>query len=150
MEEVAKELNLDIKDVNMTYDLWLKFLNYIANETDQASITFPHLGRLYVSTQKIRTGLHTERLKKFRDRKMSEIKKLECKYNNHEYCVPIILKYGISKKNCIPYILGKTDHSDFYSVNEIVNNQTNFFFKEDYEFSENEKIKEQFIRHEDN
>ena len=73
LKEVADELKLNIKDVERTYDIWFDFVDYIANETDQAAISFPPLGKLYVSTQKIRTGMVTEKLKKFRENKMREI-----------------------------------------------------------------------------
>lgn len=148
LEEIVKELKIDKKDVERTYQIWLEYLNHISNETDQCAITFPNLGKMYISVHKIRTGLHTERLKKFRERKMKEIDKLDqiCKYNTHKLSVPIILKYGISKKNSIPYILGKTDKTNFYTVNEIVNNQTSIFFKEDLEFANNKKIESHFKR----
>ena len=51
LKEVADELKLNIKDVQRTYDIWLDFVDYIANETDQAAISFTPLGKLYVSTQ---------------------------------------------------------------------------------------------------
>lgn len=148
LEEVSKELNLKKEDVDRTYDIWLEFLDYIANETDQATVYFPHLGRMYVSTQKLQRGLYTEKLKELKERKLREIDKFNknCKYSIHKHCVPIILKYGISKKNSIPYILGETDTSTFYTINEIVNNQTDIFFKEDLDFSENKKLKKEFYR----
>ena len=148
LKEIADELKLNIKDVERTYDIWLDFVDYIANETDQAAISFPPLGKLYVSTQKIRTGMVTEKLKKFRENKMREIIKARENsiYNIHEHNVPIILKYGISKKNSIPYILNQSDKTDFYTINELVNKQKDVFFNEDFEFSEQKKLKPKFIR----
>lgn len=150
LKEVSDELGINIKDVNKTYTIWLEFLNFIANETDQATIAFPHLGRMYVSTQKMRRNMHTEKLRKFKERKLKEIEKLESKYNIHKHCVPIILKYGISKKNSIPYILKKTDTTTFYTLNEIINNQTKIFFKEDIEFSERKELEKNFLRNDEN
>lgn len=147
---MSKELKIDIKDVNRTYDIWLKYLEYISYETDQASITFPHIGKMYVSVHKMRRGMNSEKLKRIKENKLKSINSLEdCLYNVHEKSVPIILKYGISKKNSIPYILGKSDKTTFYTINDIVNNQTKIFFKEDIEFSENEKLEQKFYRNND-
>lgn len=145
---MSKELNIDIKDVNRTYDIWLQFLDYIANETDQATIQIPRLGRMYVSVHKLKRGLYTDRLRKFKERKLKTIEKVRenSQYNIHEHNVPIILKYGISKKNSIPFILGQSENTTFYTINEIVNNQTRIFFKEDLDFSGNEKLEKIFYR----
>ena len=150
LNEVSRELNIDIKDINRTYSIWLKYLEYISYETDQASLTFPHLGKMYVSVHKVRRGMNSEKFKRIRERKLKSIQSIEnCKYNIHEKSVPIILKYGISKKNSIPFILGKTEKTSFYTINDIVNNQTRIFFKEDLEFRENEKLEKQFYRNND-
>lgn len=150
LKEVSKELNLDIKDVNRTYDIWLEYLQHIASNTDQASINFPHLGKMYVSVHKMRRGMNSEKLKKIKENKLKTINSIEnCIYNVHEKSVPIILKYGISKKNSIPYILGETEKTSFYTINDIVNNQTRIFFKEDFEFSDNKKIENKFYRNND-
>lgn len=148
LEEVARDLKIDPRDVRRTYDIWIQFLDYIANETDQATIQIPRLGRMYVSVHKLKRGLYTQRLKKFKEGKLKTIEKVRenSQYNIHEHNVPIILKYGISKKNSIPFILGKSEKTTFYTINEIVNNQTRIFFKEDLEFSDNEKLEKIFYR----
>lgn len=148
LDEVVRELKLNKVDVRRTYSIWLDFLNHISNETSQSTIYLPNLGKIYVSFHKIRTGLHTERLRKFKEMKSKELEKLDlnCKYNIHKKCVPIILKYGISKKNSIPYLTGEKDKTKFYTVNDIVNNQTSIFFKEDIEFSKDKKLEKYFKR----
>ena len=97
---------------------------------------------------KMKQGLHSERLKKFKEIKLREIEKIDdnCKYNAHRLTVPILLKYGLSKKNVIPFLIGKSKTTEYYSINDIVNNQTEIFFKEDIEFSDNKKLEEKFKR----
>lgn len=82
---------------------------------------------------------------------MKKIDELDdkCKYNVHKLSKPIILKYGISKKNYIPYMLDEKNKPEYYTLSEIINKQTNAFFKEDLEFRDNEKLRQYFLREED-
>ncbi len=150
LEEVARELKIDIKDVKRTYNIWLDFLNYIANDTDQATIAIPHLGQMYISISKMRRGLNSEKLKNFKQRKLKEIEKHteNCQYNVHEKSTPIILKYGLAKRNIIDNLKEGLTFDDrkpeFYKKDEIIDIQNNIFFKEDKDYRENEKLKKYF------
>lgn len=150
LQEVAQELGIDPKDVRKTYDIWLKFLNHIANETDQATVLLPHLGQMYVSVHKMRRGLNSERLKKFKERKLKQIENLreKCEYIVHEKSVPIILKYGIAKRKLNP-IGSDKKFNDFYSARDIINFQNSLFFKEDRDYSEQKKYMKYFLDEKD-
>jgi hypothetical protein len=153
LEEVSEELGLNIKDVNRTYDIWLNFLDYIANDTDQATIRIPHLGDMYVSVAKLRRGLVSERKKKFKERKLKEIEKLRdnCEFLVHENTIPIILKYGVSKRNYTDHMTKdfKIYKPEFYSPRELINKQNKKFFEEDKDFSESKKLVKYFIDNEE-
>lgn len=138
MQEVANDLKVDIKDVHRTFDIWIKFLDHIANNTDQATIVIPSLGQIYVSVHKMRRGLNTEKLKAIKERKLREIEKIreKCEFIVHEKSVPIILKYGVAKRNKREYIIKKLDKPKFYTPRFLINNQNNKFFEEDLEFSD--------------
>ena len=43
LEEISRELSIDIKDVKNTYKIWLDYLDYISNETSQCTVSFPKL-----------------------------------------------------------------------------------------------------------
>ena len=75
LKEVSDELGFKASDVKRTYDIWLEFLEHIANETDQATITIPNIGQMYVCVSKLRRGLNSEKMKRFKERKLEEIKK---------------------------------------------------------------------------
>lgn len=149
LEEVSQELGIDIKDVNRTYNVWLDFLDYIANETDQATIAIPKIGDMYISVAKMRRGLVSEKNKKFKEGKLNEIEKLRdsCEYIVHEKSIPIILKYGVSKRNYADHMKEDLNEylPDFYSPRELINKQNYTFFKEDKDYSENKKIIKYFI-----
>lgn len=147
LEEVAKELGFDISDVNRTYDIWLDFLNHIANETDQASITFPQIGQMYISVHRLRRA----RQKELKERKLKEIEKLRdnCENIVHEKSVPIILKYGVAKRKK-SYENGERIYGDFFTPREIIDNQNKIFFNEDIEYSEQSKLMKYFIGDENN
>lgn len=151
LEEVAKELNINIRDVKKTYKIWLDFLDYIANDTDQATISIPNIGQMYVCIAKLRRGLNSEKLKRFKERKLKEIYDytVDCEYNIHEKSTPIILKYGLSKRNILENIKKNISYDDlkpeFYKKRDIINNQTNIFFKEDKDYEGNEKLKKLFL-----
>lgn len=149
LQEVSDELGIDIKDVNRTFDIWLDFLDYIANETDQATITIPKIGDMYVSVAKMRRGLISEKRKKFKERKLKEIDKLRenCEHLVHETSIPIILKYGVSKRNYIDHMTKdfKEYKPEFYSTRELINKQNIKFFDEDKDFSESKKLIKYFI-----
>lgn len=148
LDEVSKELNIDIKDINRTYDIWLQFLNHIAYDTDQATIALPHIGKMYVSSHKMIRKLNTERLRKFKERKSREIDKLKenCRYIVHDKVVPIILKYGIAKRK-LSRVKGIV--KDFYTPKDLINKQNEAFFREDKDFSEQKKLIKYFIDEED-
>lgn len=95
--------------------------------------------------------MYSRREKRLKMLKEKEIDKLdsECEYNIHKLSKPIILKYGISKKNYIPYILNSENKPKYYTLSEIINKQTNAFFKEDFEFRDNDKLREYFTRDND-
>ena len=141
--EVSDELKIDIKDVNRTFDIWLKFLNYIANDTDQATMYIPSLGTMYVSNWKMRRD---KGINDFRKRKRKEINKSkeQCQYSVNDN-IPIILKYGLSRRNKYGENEKDSDRKEFFTPRELINNQTNFFFDEDVEFSEKKKLKQYFI-----
>jgi hypothetical protein len=149
--EVSQELGIDIKDVNRTFDIWLKFLDHIANDTDQATIGIPNIGHMYVSVHKMRRGLSSEKLKIFKERKTREIEKLreKCKYIVHEKSVPVILKYGIAKRKLNPPSSEKK-FNDFYTARDVINFQNVLFFKEDKDYSEQKKHAKYFLDEENN
>lgn len=141
LKEVAKELNISEKNVGNTYKIWLDYLDHISSNTDQSTLNIPKLGQMYISVHKMRRLMNTDKLKKFKERKLREIAKLEgCENIVHEKSVPIILKYGISKRNSIPYLIGKSETSEFYTPRELVEKQNLKFIEEDYEFRENKNI----------
>lgn len=144
--EVSKELNINIKDVKDTYKIWLDFLNHISNETSQCTVSFPKLGEMYISVPKMKRNMRTKRLKKYKEIKLKEISNIKdvCKYIVHEKSVPIILKYGVSKRKYSKEIL--KEKPPFYTARELADIQNNAFFEEDREFSENKKLKEFFIQ----
>lgn len=149
LQEVSDELGINIKDVNRTFDIWLDFLDYIANETDQATINIPKLGAMYVSVAKMRRGLISEKRKKFKERKLKEIEKLRdnCEFLVHENTIPIILKYGVSKRNYTDHMTKdfKEYKPEFYSPRELINKQNTKFFEEDRDYSESKKLIKYFI-----
>ena len=67
----------------------------------------------------------------------------KCKYIVHEKSVPVILKYGVSKRKYSKEIL--KEKPPFYTQRELADLQNKAFFEEDRDFSENEKIKKLFI-----
>lgn len=150
LDEVARELKIDIKDVNKTFNIWLDFLSHIANDTDQATITIPNIGQMYVCAAKIRRGMNSEKLKKFKERKLKTIAEVteNCTYNVHEKTIPIILKYGLAKKNIIENLKTGKSYEElkpqFYKKEEIIDNQNDVFFREDKDFRENDKLKKYF------
>lgn len=148
LEQVAKELNIPFKDVNNVFNAWLYHLEDIIENTDQCTVYLPHVGRFYASMTKMKRGMNTERLKKFKKRKTEEIDRLgfECERNPHRWNIPVILAHGISKLNYIPYLAKGQKDCDFYSPSDVVNNQTEHFFREDIEFAGNNKLKQQFLR----
>jgi hypothetical protein len=145
LKEVSKELGINQKDVDRTYQIWLEFLNHIANETDQSTIAFPHIGKMYVSVHKMRRNLVSEKLKKIKERKLKEIEKLrdKCEFIVHEKSVSIILKYGVAKRNFIDHVFN--EHKPFYTPRELINKQNTKFFDEDKDFSESKKLIKYFI-----
>lgn len=150
LEEVSRELKIDIKDVRKTYNIWLDFLNHIANETDQATVTIPNIGQMYICAAKLRRNYNSNKFKKFKERKLKEIQETagNCEHNVHEKTIPIILKYGLAKKNIIENIKKgipfKEKKPKFYTKNEIIDNQNDIFFREDKDYRENEKLKKYF------
>lgn len=104
---------------------------------------------MFVSSHRMRR-MYTDAEKRIKDLKKSEIDKLDeyCKYNVHNLSKPIILKYGISKKNTGPYLKGE-GQSRYFTLSELINKQTNAFFDEDFEFRNNEKLREYFLRKDD-
>lgn len=145
LEEISRELNIDIKDVKNTYKIWLDYLDYISNETSQCTVSFPKLGEMYISLVKMRRNMRTKRLKAYKEMKSKEIDLLrdKCKYIVHEKSVPVILKYGVSKRKYSKEIL--KEKPPFYTQRELADLQNKAFFEEDRDFSENEKIKKLFI-----
>lgn len=145
LEEVAQELNLDIKDVNKTFDIWLDYLNHLANETDQCTINIPHLGKMYADAFKLKTSKE-EGEKEIREKKMERIKEFnkEKKYVSHCTAIPVTIKYGLGRKRYIP---GK-QYTEWpkYTVRDLINIQAEYFFNEDYEYADQkDKYKRYFI-----
>ena len=146
LKEVSKELGIDIKDVEKAFNVWVDFLDHIANDTDQCSIYLPNLGTIFGSVVKMRRGTATGKWKNFKERKLREISKLKenCKYIVHEKTQPIVLRYGLSKRNKY----GEEDengYKEYFTIREIINNQVDIFFNEDFEYSEEKKLKKYFI-----
>ena len=148
LKKVAKELNISERDVNHTFEAWLVHLENIVNNTEQCTVYLPHVGRFYASLVKMKRGMTTERLRKFKEMKQREIERLgyRCKYNPHRFNIPVILAHGISKKNRIPFLATGKEGSEYYSPSDIVNKQVEHFFREDIEFAGNDKLKEYFLR----
>ena len=144
LEEVADELGLDIKDVNKTYDIWVKFLDYIANDTDQCTIYLPNLGRIYVNIHRLNRDNNKNTLER-RLKKLRTIQKVKenSQYVVHSQTLPTPIRYGISKRNIFSKER-KNGHPPPYTMDELVDKQKDKFFKEDFKYSENERIKKYF------
>jgi hypothetical protein len=148
--DVSKELKIPIEDVNRTFDIWLDYIDHIANDTDQGTIHLPKIGQLYVCLPKMRRGMNTGKWLEFKERKLSIIDKLRevCQYVVHDY-VPIVLKYGVSRRDRKGKI-DSTGRREFYTARNLINNQTDIFFEEDREFADNKlKYKKYFIDNEE-
>lgn len=146
LKEVSDELKINIKDVNKTFNIWLDYLDHIANDTDQCSVYLPNLGTMFVSVVKMRRGTNVGKWKKFKEAKLREISKLKesCQYIVHEKTQPIVLMYGLAKRNKY----GKEEENgkkEYFTMRDIINNQTDIFFNEDFEYSEEKKLKKYFI-----
>lgn len=152
LEEVSNELNIDIKDVNKTFDIWLDFLEHISENTNQATIKIPRFCEFYVSEWKMKK-IRSERSKKYRDIKLREISKLddECEFNIHRKAIPIIRKYGLNKRKYRSLSEKKNKIiKGFYSTRDLTNIQNSIFFREDKDFSEMSKLEKYFINDENN
>ena len=145
LEEVSKELKIPIDDVNRTFDIWLDFVDYIANETDQPTINIPKIGQAYVCLPKMRRGLNKGKWLEFKNRKIAVIEKLRkiCKYVVHDYR-PIVLKYGLSRRDRKGEV-DKSGRREFYTARKLINDQVDIFFDEDRDYSDHKlKYKKYF------
>lgn len=143
LKEVSEDLNIDIKDVNRTYDIWLKMLDYIANETDQCSIYIPNIGTMYINEHRMNKDYTASSLNK-RKMKLKKIRELDgkCKYNVHTQTIPTVLKYGVASRN-------RDDRNEegypvYFTLDEIINRQKEKFFKEDIKYSDNDRLRKYF------
>lgn len=146
LKEVSEELKIPIEDVKKTFNIWVDFVDHIANDTDQCTIYLPNIGSMFVNTLKMKRGVNTAKWREWRTRKLKEINKLrdKCDYIIHEKSYPIVLLYGLSKRN--KYGIKQEDGKrEFFTAREIINNQVDIFFQEDFEFSEQKKLKKYFI-----
>lgn len=133
LDEISKELDLPLNAVKKTYNIWLDYLESISIETDQSTINFSGLGKMYISYTRMK-GI---RNKKWREKK---IKKIESdipgdKINDHKSIVPINIIYGVGRKN---HKIGRNNKGmfDFFTKEELIRRQNNAFFKEDFEFND--------------
>lgn len=146
LREISKELRIPQSDVDKTYNIWLDYLKHIVEETPQSTISFPNLGKMYVSYHRM------SRIKNVKDRRIRKIKKehiektvIDCKYNVHKQTPPISIWYGVGRKN-IPIGKNKDGFYDNFTKEELIRLQNERFFKEDFDFSENEKLKEKYLK----
>lgn len=142
LEECAKELNLPLKDVNKTFDIWLDYLQWINDETDECTKNFPTLGKMYLNFTKLRDNTDYLWEAKKRARVKREIP--TAKKNHHQVTLPINLVYGVGRKN---YKLGRKpdDKYAFFTKEECIRRQNETFFKEDFKYNDRKDIYEEYF-----
>ena len=142
LREVADELNIPITHVNRTFELWIKHLKNISDNTDQASINLPRLGTMYISYARLKGNDDLEWEKKKIDHIEASTK--DAKLNDHKSMVPISIIYGTGRKN---YRAGKNirGYYDFFTKEELIRRQNNAFFNEDFEFRDRKDVYEEFF-----
>lgn len=148
IREIAQEKGYNEQDVQYVFEAWLEHLRRIVEESPQCTVRIPRFGRFYFSYVKMKRGLHNERLRKFRDMKMKEIEQMgyNCRYFPHIHNIPVILAHGVARKNRMPRFLNKDAKTEYFTPSDVVNNQVEYFFKEDIEFAGNNKLKQLFLR----
>ena len=135
--EISSDLKIPITKVKETYAIFMDYLNDIANNSEQPTINFPGLGKMYISYFKLKKS---EYRKDVYNRKREIIeKRIGAKKNDHEVTVPIGVIYGVGRKN---YKIGKNpvDTYDYFTKKEIIRKQNFKFFEEDREFSDRKDI----------
>lgn len=127
--EVSEELNIPIEDVEKTFKIWIKYLKYIAKDTDQPVVDFPHLGKMYFSKHRCKY-ITTKQEKEYRDKKLNNIynffEGLECK-NDHED-VPIVHRWGLNRPNYF-----ELDENKF-TTSYLIEKQNKKFYEEGNKF----------------
>lgn len=155
LEEIAEELNIPIKKVNETFDIWLDYLQDINDNTEQCTINFPELGKMYINKPRLKHARGKE------EREWAKMKwdKIEREVpegikNHHKVTLPICVVYGTGRKN---YKLGRAYNQNysFFTKEECIRRQNIVFFREDRDFNDKKEIFEEYfndipeqIRHE--
>lgn len=142
LKEISQELGIPITHVNRTFAIWLDHLKDINDNSDQSSINFPGLGKMYISYARLKGNDDLEWEKSKRENIESYTK--DAKMNDHKSMIPINIVYGVGRKN---YRAGKNirGYYDFFTKEEIVRRQTNAFFNEDFEFRDRKDLFEEFF-----
>lgn len=142
LEEISKELNIPLYSVKKTYNIWIDYLEDINEKTDQSTINFPGLGKMYLSYARLKGNKDISWVKN----KINKIEKdiSENKINDHKSIVPVNIIYGVGRKN---HRLGRNNKGlfDFFTKEELIRRQNNMFFKEDFEFNERFDIYDEYF-----
>lgn len=142
LKEISNELDIPLKDVKKTYNIWIEYIEDIVKNTNQSVINFSGLGKMYLSYN---------RLKGNKDKEWENIKKEKIendipkdKNNDHKTTVPISIVYGVGRKN---YKIGKNNKGfyDFFTKDELIRRQNISFFEEDRDFNDRKEIFNEFF-----
>lgn len=140
LKEISDDLKLPYKDVYKTFIIWLDFIEEIARHSEQSTITFPNIGKAYLSLIRLKDCPYAEYQERYRKRveKINEIPKDK----NFHRLVPVNLIYGVGKKN---YRLSTTENQ-YFTLEELIRRQYELFFKEDLEFRERQNVYEEYFK----
>ena len=142
LDEIAKELNIPLRDVTKTYGIWIKYLDDINDNTDQSTINFPGLGKMFISYARLKGNVEYDWEKRKKERIEKDIP--ADKINHHKSIVPVNIIYGVGRKN---HKLGRNIRGkfDFFTKEELIRRQNINFFKEDQQFNDRSDIFEEYF-----
>lgn len=142
LEEISKELNIPLHAVKKTYGIWIDYLEDINEQTDQSTINFSGLGKMYLSYARLKGNKD----KDWQNKKIEKINKdiSEDKINDHKSIVPVNIIYGVGRKN---HKIGRNKKGlfEFFTKEELIRRQNNNFFKEDFEFNERYDVYKEYF-----
>lgn len=142
LKEISEELGIPLRDITKTYGIWIKYLDDINDNTDQSTINFPGLGKMFLSYARLKGNVEYDWEKRKKERIEKEIP--EGKINHHKSTVPVNIIYGVGRRN---HKLGRNIRGkfDFFTKEELIRRQNLNFFKEDFEFNDRKDIFKEYF-----
>jgi len=146
LEEIAEELDIPLNKINETFSIWLDYLQDINDNTEQCTVNFAELGKMYINEPRLKHA-RGRKEREWAKKKWSRIEREipESKKNHHKVTLPICVVYGTGRKN---YKLGRTtfkDNYSFFTKEECIRRQNIVFFREDREFNDKKEIFEEYF-----